>query len=143
MAAILVFILRLILVLILFSFLGWTIFTLWRDLRFQSQILLAKVIPPISLISDQDSVTENFSFTKTEFTIGRDPSSDIRLADEIISSRHCRIYFRNSHWWVEDMLSTNGTYLNEERLETPTILISGDEIRFGSLTFKIEIQTID
>jgi pSer/pThr/pTyr-binding forkhead associated (FHA) protein len=143
MAAILVLLLRLLLIGVLFGFLGWTIFTLWRDLRFQSQILLAKVIPPISLISDQDSVTENFSFSKSEFTVGRDPTSDIRIMDEIISSRHCRIYFRNSHWWVEDMLSTNGTYLNEERLETATILISGDEVRFGSSTFKIEIQTVE
>jgi pSer/pThr/pTyr-binding forkhead associated (FHA) protein len=38
------------------------------------------------------------------------------------------------------LLSTNGTFLNDERIETPTILISGDEIRVGKVLLEIEIQ---
>lgn len=39
------------------------------------------------------------------------------------------------------MLSTNGTYLNEEKIETPTILISGDELRIGKIILIVEIQS--
>jgi pSer/pThr/pTyr-binding forkhead associated (FHA) protein len=140
MAAIIVFLLRLILIILLFAFVGWTIFTLWRDLKFQSQILLAKNIPVISFSSDQTFGSEKISFTKPEISVGRDPSCDILLSDDTISSRHAKIYFRNSLWWIEDLLSTNGTYLNEERLETPTILISGDEIRIGTSALIIDIH---
>ena len=143
MLAIIVLVLRILLVIVLYCFLGWTIYTLWRDLKFQSQVLMTKKIPAISIYSDTDPSFEKLTFVKSEVSIGRDETCDLILPEETISSRHTRLNYRNAHWWVEDLLSTNGTFLNDERVETPTILISGDELRIGNNILVIDIQLID
>jgi len=48
--------------------------------------------------------------------------------------------YRYLQWWIEDLQSTNGTYLNDEKIETSTIIINGDEIRLGQVVVLIEIQ---
>jgi pSer/pThr/pTyr-binding forkhead associated (FHA) protein len=63
--------------------------------------------------------------------VGRSPSSQIRLDDNYISQAHARISQRNGSWVVEDLGSTNGTYLNQRKLTVPTELSAGDRIRVG------------
>ncbi len=142
MLAVLVLIFRILLLLALLSFLGWTIYTLWRDLQFQSQSLTSQKVPQISVSRDNDPVEPKQIFTRPELLIGRDPSSDVLVEDDTVSNRHARLIYKNKHWWVEDLLSTNGTFLNDERVETPTILISGDELKVGRVLLGIEIQPI-
>ncbi|MCX6054012.1 MAG: FHA domain-containing protein [Chloroflexi bacterium] len=143
MMEIVVLILRIFLMIFLYLFVGWTIYTLWRDLKFQSQILGSKKIPPLVLYSESDPSFERTSFSKNEVSIGRDDSCDVVLQDDVSSNRHARFAYRNLHWWIEDLASTNGTYLNDERLETPTILITGDELRIGKNILIIDIQEIE
>lgn len=140
MVAVLILILRLIMLLILLSFFGWAIFTMWRDLKFQSQSLVTTKIPFISIIRENETADNKQIYTQSELRIGRDPTCEVQLMDDTVSNQHARLWFRNKQWWIEDLLSTNGTFLNDERLETPTILISGDEIRVGKLLLIIEIQ---
>jgi len=139
--AIIIFILRVLIISALFAFLGWLVFTLWRELSFQSQSISARKIPFISLSQDGNEAESRQIFTQPELRIGRDPACEIHLSDDTVSSHHARLWFRNKQWWVEDMLSTNGTYLNEEKIETPTILISGDELRIGKIILIVEIQS--
>ncbi len=142
MLAVLILILRVLLLLSLLSFLGWAIHTLWRELKFQSDSLAAKKIPWISVFSEQEATDQKQIFTKPELRIGRDPSCEIRLNDETVSNQHARLSYRNKQWWIEDLLSTNGTFLNDERVETPTILINEDEIRVGKILMIVEIQPL-
>ena len=138
--AIIVFVLRILLFLALISFLGWIVFTLWRELQFQTQLVSSKKIPFISIYRDSEDSDSRQIYTKPELTIGRDPSSDIALDEDVVSLHHARVFFKNKQWWLEDLHSTNATYLNDERVETPTILISGDEIRIGKIVLLVEIQ---
>jgi pSer/pThr/pTyr-binding forkhead associated (FHA) protein len=138
--AIIVFVLRILLFLALISFLGWIVFTLWRELQFQTQLVSSKKIPFISIYRDSEDSDSRQIYTKPELTIGRDPSSDIALDEDVVSLHHARVFFKNKQWWLEDLHSTNATYLNDERVETPTILISGDEIRIGKIVLIVEIQ---
>ena len=71
---------------------------------------------------------------------GKIPEVDLPF-DRQISHQHCRVYVENGKWWIEDLLSTNGTMLNDEKVETPTILINEDEIRIGKVLLIVEIQT--
>jgi pSer/pThr/pTyr-binding forkhead associated (FHA) protein len=143
MLAIIVFILRIFLVIVLFSFIGWTIYTLYRDLKFQSQLSVTKKVPMITLSYESEDRMFQPTFSIPDFTIGRDASCEIQLEDETISNRHARLTFKNQHWWVEDLVSTNGTYLNDEKVETATILISGDELRVGKNSLIIDIQPLN
>jgi pSer/pThr/pTyr-binding forkhead associated (FHA) protein len=140
MLAILVFLLRILILLALFSFVGWTVYTLWRDLKFQSQSLTTQKVPHISVYQENDPASSKLIYTRPELQIGRDPACDIQINDDTVSNHHARLVYKNKQWWIEDLLSTNGTFLNDERIETPTILISGDELRVGKISLVVEIQ---
>ncbi len=139
----LIFVLRILAAIALFSFLGWALYTLWRDLRFQSQMVTTRKIPPIILSLANEAEDTRKTFTSSELVIGRDTACDFPLTDETVSARHARLSYRYLQWWVEDMQSTNGTFLNDEKVETPTIIINGDEIRIGQIPILVEIQSIE
>jgi pSer/pThr/pTyr-binding forkhead associated (FHA) protein len=71
-------------------------------------------------------------------TLGRDARADIRLEDPFASSRHAQITPRGDVVVIEDLGSTNGTYLNDELLRGPQPLHPGDRIRIGSSEFSYE-----
>jgi pSer/pThr/pTyr-binding forkhead associated (FHA) protein len=70
--------------------------------------------------------------------IGRAPSCQIRLDDTYISQLHAKISDRNGSWVVEDLGSTNGTYLNQRKLSVPTELSPGDRIRVGKTVLEMK-----
>jgi pSer/pThr/pTyr-binding forkhead associated (FHA) protein len=69
--------------------------------------------------------------------IGRAPSCHIRPEDNYISELHARISERNGSWLVEDLGSTNGTYLNQQKVTAPTEISPGDRIRVGKTTLEV------
>ncbi|MBQ0827620.1 FHA domain-containing protein FhaB/FipA [Streptomyces tagetis] len=71
-------------------------------------------------------------------TLGRAHDSTIVLDDDYASSRHARIYpDRDGQWIVEDLGSTNGTYLDRSRLTTPTPISPGAPIRIGKTVIEL------
>ncbi|MFJ2718795.1 FHA domain-containing protein [Streptomyces sp. NPDC087437] len=71
-------------------------------------------------------------------TLGRAHDSTIVLDDDYASSRHARIYpDRDGQWIVEDLGSTNGTYLDRTRLTTPTPMPLGTPIRIGKTVIEL------
>jgi len=72
--------------------------------------------------------------------LGRGEHAEIRLEDPFASSRHARVYEQAGTLVIEDLDSTNGTYLNEELLETPRPLHPGDRVRIGDSEFTFEID---
>jgi pSer/pThr/pTyr-binding forkhead associated (FHA) protein len=75
-----------------------------------------------------------------ELVLGRGDHAQIRLEDPFASARHARIYEQGNILVVEDLGSTNGTYLNEELLETPRPLHPGDRLRIGDSEFAFEVD---
>ncbi|MCW3067958.1 MAG: hypothetical protein JWL67_583 [Solirubrobacterales bacterium] len=75
-----------------------------------------------------------------ELVLGRGDHAEIRLEDPFASSKHARIYEQGNIFVVEDLGSTNGTYLNEELLETPRPLHPGDRLRIGDSEFAFEVD---
>ncbi len=70
--------------------------------------------------------------------IGRSPSCTLVLDDDYSSSRHARIFPQSDQWLVEDLGSTNGTYIGDERIQQPTIVPLGAPIRVGQSTFELQ-----
>jgi pSer/pThr/pTyr-binding forkhead associated (FHA) protein len=73
-----------------------------------------------------------------DLVLGRGDSAEIRLDDPFASSRHARVYEQGNIVVIEDLDSTNGTYLNEELLETARPLHLGDRVRIGDSEFTFE-----
>ena len=82
---------------------------------------------------------EDFALNSSQVTIGRGLRNDIAISsDEYASARHARFEPRQDGVWVQDLGSTNGTYLNGARLEHPRLLSSGDVIRVGETDLRFE-----
>ena len=71
-------------------------------------------------------------------TIGRAESSDIRIDDPYASSAHARIFPRGQFMYIEDMGSTNGTYLNGRQVRAPERLKVRDTVRIGDTEYRYE-----
>ncbi|MGD0166523.1 MAG: FHA domain-containing protein [Gaiellaceae bacterium] len=72
-------------------------------------------------------------------TIGRGPLNDVQLvADEFASGRHALLDPRRDGVWIEDLGSTNGTFVNGVRLTSPRRLAPGDVVRVGETDFRYE-----
>lgn len=69
--------------------------------------------------------------------IGRSPASTLVLEDEYASSRHARLQPSSEGWWIEDLGSRNGTYVDDERLSEPRLLKAGDVVRIGQTTLEL------
>ncbi|OPJ65112.1 FHA domain-containing protein [Clostridium oryzae] len=70
-------------------------------------------------------------------TIGRHEDNSVILKDPYVSGYHAKIFVKNKDCYVEDMGSTNGTFLNEEKVKTKTVLEIGDEISIGNTLLKV------
>jgi pSer/pThr/pTyr-binding forkhead associated (FHA) protein len=82
---------------------------------------------------------EDFELNSVQLTIGRGNQNDIAIAtDEYASARHARFEPRQDGVWVQDLGSTNGTYLNGTRLDQPRRLSRGDVVRIGETDLRYE-----
>lgn len=70
--------------------------------------------------------------------IGRSPSCTLVLDDDYSSSRHARIFPRADTWFIEDLGSTNGTYVDSERVSAPVPLSLGSSVRVGQNTLELQ-----
>ena len=132
---------RLALAITLYAFLGWAFYTLLQELRLQGNKLAAQKKLGISFnIKMEDGKESVRHFTQQEIMLGRDTHSDLSVMDDALSAHHARITFHHGQWWLEDLNSTNGTYLNNEKLKTAAVVITGDEFRCGNTLFRIRID---
>jgi len=69
--------------------------------------------------------------------IGRGADAAIRLDDDYVSTRHARIAASGDQWFVEDLGSTNGTYVGTHRITQPTTLSLGTQIRIGKTILEL------
>ena len=71
-------------------------------------------------------------------TLGRSPTADVRVDDPYASSAHARIFPRGQFMYIEDMGSTNGTYLNGRQLRKPEQLRVADTVRIGDTEYRYQ-----
>src|SRR5574342_712252 len=77
-------------------------------------------------------------------SIGRDSSNEIPVNDAEVSRRHARLTFQGGKYVLEDMGSTNGTFVNGQRLSGPRVLKSGEVVSFGEqIVLVFEASTFD
>lgn len=141
MIATVVLVLRFALAIALYSFLGWSLLILWQELQQQGTKLAEQKRPGITIIVRPSTGKESYRrFFQTEIIIGRHTHCDLSIIDEALSAQHSRISYHHGQWWLEDLNSTNGTFLNTQNLTTPAVVITGDEFKCGNTLFTINID---
>ncbi len=70
-------------------------------------------------------------------TVGRAPECELRVEDTYASQQHARLFAKNNSWFVEDLGSTNGTFVNDQKLAAPAMLQPGDRVRVGQTVLEL------
>lgn len=140
MNAALVFFLRVLFIILTYLFVGWIAHTIYKDLQAQFQNQKDALASRITLraLVNQEPIEKQFA--APEIIIGRDPDCDFAIPDETISLRHCKLAYHHKQWWATDLNSTNGTFINENPVDSPTVITESDELRVGKVMIIIQIK---
>jgi len=95
------------------------------------------------LITEPGADSRRLEFDKGEVTIGRRPTNDIVLPKANVSPLHARIAAKDGRAIIVDLQSTNGTYVNGDRITKPTLLEGSDRLQIGDFVLAVEGPTND
>jgi pSer/pThr/pTyr-binding forkhead associated (FHA) protein len=90
----------------------------------------------LKVIEPQEGYGQTFEVGE-EVTLGRAAGCGVRVEDSYTSSLHARLFRRNGSLWVEDLGSTNGTWVNAERIGSTAKLGKGDLLQVGGTVFEV------
>jgi hypothetical protein len=142
--ALVMFILRVALMLVLFAFLGAMLWMLWQDVRLASRVAAVRARRLGQLVVLESSLGElppGASFPLMPVTsLGRAPTNTACLPDETASLEHALLHLREGQWWLEDLGSRNGTRLNDSPVRDPAPVIPGDIIGVGRVKLRFELE---
>jgi hypothetical protein len=93
--------------------------------------------PTHVLVVDGANKGERADLAEAPILIGRGNDAAIRLDDDYVSTRHARIASSGDQWFVEDLGSTNGTYIGSARITQPTTLTLGTQVRIGKTLLEL------
>jgi len=141
MTGIIVLIFRVLLIAVLYLFLGVVIISLWKQLSVKIPGRTAESISTLTLDPMEFNSPSKIFKNRKIITIGRNSGNDICFDDIELSNHHAMFRYHHNQWWIEDVHSTNGTFLNGEMIKNPTVLFSDDIIRCGIKEWKINIES--
>jgi hypothetical protein len=124
---------------LLYLFLFFVVRALLRDLRAASREPARELGRLIVLASPAGEPEVGAAYPLDAVTgIGRDVNNAVVIDDPFASAEHAMLTFRGRTWYVEDAGSTNGTYVNGNRIDGLAPLGFGDEIQVGQVRFRLE-----
>ncbi|NCC50039.1 MAG: FHA domain-containing protein [Spartobacteria bacterium] len=91
--------------------------------------------------SKKDGTQMEFELGERPITIGRSPEADVVILDERTSRVHCGVRFWDGDFYVKDLKSRNGTYVNEEQVDVAKLHV-GDRIQIGSVVMLFEREPV-
>jgi hypothetical protein len=137
-------ILRLVLAVLLYAFLGALVWMLWQDVRAAARAAAARgrrLGRLVVLESNLPALAQGASFPLMPITsLGRAPTNTAPLPDETASLEHALLHLRDGQWWLEDLDSRNGTRLNDMPVREPAPVVPGDVIGVGRVKLKVELE---
>lgn len=90
-------------------------------------------LAPRLIMQAGPNIGQEYIVTKDALIIGRSEQCDIVISDPLVSRRHSQIIWDGAYCTIEDLGSTNGTYINEQRLTQPYVLRAGDRVRVADV----------
>jgi pSer/pThr/pTyr-binding forkhead associated (FHA) protein len=97
-----------------------------------------KVVKPQLVVLEPVELFGSVFQLETEASIGRAAGCQITLDDTYASQIHARLFTRDSTWQVEDLGSTNGTWLNRQKVSGPMVISPGDRLQIGNTILEMQ-----
>ncbi len=94
----------------------------------------------VLIIRSPSNIPIEYKVKQGRNTLGRKPDNDIVIMDESASRFHAEIYCQNDLAVINDLGSTNGTYVNRERISKPHVFQPGDQVRVGQCVISVNTQ---
>ena len=97
------------------------------------------VTPGISdvVVHADGAKTRTVRVASDSLVIGRAPECELAIDDTYVSQQHARVFAKGGSWYVEDLGSTNGTFVNDQRLSSPAMVQAGDKVRTGTTVMEL------
>ncbi|MEY4262387.1 MAG: hypothetical protein RLY88_95 [Actinomycetota bacterium] len=89
------------------------------------------------VVIDGPKTGAEIKLDKRELTIGRSEDSDLIVDDEYASTHHAKLILINNDWLIQDLNSTNGTFLDGSRVGTPAVVKLNTSVRIGKTIFEL------
>jgi hypothetical protein len=138
-AVLAIWVLRLIFLALLYAFLFLVVRTLVRDLRSAAREPTLELGRLVVTASPGGEPPAGASFALDAITsLGRDVNNSIVVEDEFVSATHAALTYRGRAWYVEDLGSTNGTFVNGSQVDGLSPVAFGDEIQLGQVKLRLE-----
>jgi len=102
----------------------------------KAQARAAKARPQLVMVEPADQAGRSYALDN-EASIGRAAGCQITLDDTYASQIHARVFQRDGQWLVEDLGSTNGTWLNRHKVSGPMVLQRGDRLQIGNTVMEL------
>jgi pSer/pThr/pTyr-binding forkhead associated (FHA) protein len=93
--------------------------------------------PTKLVVTEGSNAGETVPLSGETVTLGRGGDSTIRLDDDYVSTRHARFVTNGEEWFIEDMGSTNGTYIGSTRVTRATAITPGTAVRLGKTVVEL------
>lgn len=130
---------RILFLILLYLFLARVVRALVRDLRAAAREPVDRPGRLVVVESPGGEPAVGRSFGLDVITpLGRDVNNAIVVEDPFASAEHAVLTYRGRGWYVEDVESTNGTYVNGQRIDGVAPLSYGDELQVGQVRFRLE-----
>jgi hypothetical protein len=138
-AVISIWVLRLIFLAMLYAFLWMVVRALVRDLRAAAREPTTELGRLVIVASPSGEPAAGAAFALDAITsLGRDVNNSIVIEDEFVSATHAALTYRGRAWYVEDLGSTNGTFVNGSQVDGLAPIAFGDEIQVGQVRLRLE-----
>jgi pSer/pThr/pTyr-binding forkhead associated (FHA) protein len=130
---------RLLFLLLLYLFLARVVRALLRDLRAAARepAERAGLLVVLESPAGEPAVGRSFGLDVIT-TLGRDVNNAIVIEDPFASAEHAVLTYRGRSWYLEDLDSTNGSYVNGQPVDGIAVLGFGDEVQVGQVRFRLE-----
>src|SRR5215207_11146983 len=138
-AVLAIWVLRLLFLALLYGFLWMVVKALIRDLRAAAREPTAELGRLVVIAAPSGEPAAGSVFALDAITsLGRDVNNSIVLEDEFVSTTHAALTYRGRAWYVEDLGSTNGTFVNGSQVDGLAPIAFGDEIQIGQIRLRLE-----
>jgi hypothetical protein len=138
-AVLAIWVLRLLFLALLYAFLWMVVKALVRDLRAAAREPTMELGRLMVIAAPSGEPAPGSIFALDAITsLGRDVNNSIVVEDDFVSATHAALTYRGRAWYVEDLGSTNGTFVNGSQVDGLSPIAFGDEIQLGQVRLRLE-----